>query len=199
MDQIEKKKSLHVETKASVGSRLQSLKKYLKIHRSYWIRVATLAILGVIGGRLLDEHRVLLHTRYVIYNWQTEKTYISKSSSLNTVFVAIDDDAFWKDELARRIPLKRDYLAKLVAAVSDADARVIALDFDLRQPISDGKPVSYPDYTKETNALLQVLKDVAEKRPVVLAESVDRAQNGPMQLQADIFDDFSFGDDDRNI
>ena len=97
------------------------------------------------------------------------------------------------------IPLKRDYLAKLVAAVNDADARVIALDFDLRSPISDGERAPYADYANETNTLLQVLKGVAEKRPVVLAESVDRTQNGPMQLQADIFNDFSFGKAEGNV
>ena len=193
MDQINNLKSSYV------GKRLRSLKDHLRKHKSYWIRVAALATLGIIAGRYLDEHRILLHTRYVIYNWQTEKLYKSKPSSLNTVFVAIDDDAFWKDELARRIPLKRDYLAKLVAAVSDANARVIALDFDLRLPMSDGERVSYSDYTKETNTLLQVLKAVAEKHPIVLAESIDRSQSGPMQLQGDTFDGFSFEDAQRNV
>ena len=46
----------------------------------------------------------------------------------NTVVVLIGDKEFWGTELARRSPLNREYLARLVVALDKLDPKVIALD-----------------------------------------------------------------------
>jgi len=167
--------------------------KLFQNRRPYWVRVICLALIGLAAEHLLDDERVLLHTRYTIYNVQTETLYRSKPAGLNTYFVAIDDDAFWKGELARRIPLKRNYLARLVTAVGDASPRAIVLDFDLRAPDAKGGSVPYSDYDKETNKLRESLQAVAMNHRLVLPRSVDVNANGQLAEQADIFDNLSFG------
>jgi CHASE2 domain len=161
--------------------------------------VILLAAAGIAVEHLLDREHVLLHTRYEIYNFQTEILYKAKAASLNTYFIAIDDDAFWKGELARRLPLKRDYIAKLVEAVGNANPRAIVLDIDFRSPTPDGSAVSFTDYEQETGKLLQALKTVAADHPVVLPRSVDLDAKGQLQEQSDIFDHFSFGDAARHV
>jgi hypothetical protein len=160
---------------------------------SYWIQVILLTIVGIAAEHILDREHVLLHTRYQIYNLQTEILYQAKPAGLNTYFVAIDDDAFWKGDLARRIPLKRDYLARLVEAIDHANPRAIVLDFDLRSPTPDGSAVSFTDYQEETGELLAALKSAAANHPIVLPRSVDLDAKGQLQEQSDIFDHFSFG------
>ena len=161
--------------------------------RLYWFRILCLALLGIAAEHLLDHERVLLHDRYKIYNVQTEVLYRSKPAGLNTNFVVIDDDAFWNGELARRIPLKRDWLAKLVAAVDAADPRAIVLDLDLRQPNSLGRTVPFHDYDQETHSLLIAVKAVGGHRPIVLPRSLDVGSDGELHEQKDIFegDDYS--------
>src|SRR5439155_13169816 len=87
------------------------------------------------------------------------------------MFVTITDDEFWKGPLARRRPLKRDYLADLVEAVAAAHPRVIALDFEFRAPLQEGQ-ASYHDYDKETELLLAAIDKAALDVPVILPKTL---------------------------
>ena len=50
-----------------------------------------------------------------------------------TALVLIGDDEYWGGELKRRVPIKRDYLAKLVNKLDQAQPELIVLDFILRR------------------------------------------------------------------
>src|ERR1044071_1837332 len=54
--------------------------------------------------------------RYVTYQFLTTLSW-RKALPQNTVVVLVDDDEYWRGEPARRVPIKRAYLAKLLRAI----------------------------------------------------------------------------------
>src|ERR1700753_1112356 len=66
--------------------------------RDYWLRVLGLAALGLCATHLLESHNVLLHWRYLLYQAQTKHLPTAHPAGFDTVFVVIDDDAFWKGD-----------------------------------------------------------------------------------------------------
>jgi CHASE2 domain-containing sensor protein len=81
------------------------------------------------------------------------------------MLVMIGDKEFYSRELARRNPLKRDYLARLVTAIDQAEARVIALDMDFGVR-------NYREYEKETEKLRAALAGVRPQATIVLTAAV---------------------------
>ncbi len=103
----------------------------------------------------------------------------------------IDDEDFWKGPLARRTPLKRDYLACLVRALDAANPPVIALDIALPSPIPQAGPAELPEYNAETQELLATIKEVSRRRTVVLATTL-AGSPGARTLNSNVFDDYDF-------
>jgi hypothetical protein len=161
--------------------------------------VVALACVGIGAERFLNDHYALLHYRYKAYQFQTNKLNRDKSAAIDVSFVAIDDETFWKGSLARRIPLKRDYIANLVEAIGSADPKVVVIDLDLRAPSSDGSPVKYSDYEAETRTLLSSLHTLAETHRIVLSKSVDLNSQGKLVEQVDILDEPSLADVAKNV
>lgn len=108
--------------------------------------------------------------------------------------VLINDDVFWEGELDHRSPTNRKYLAKLIRALDQADAKVIALDFDLRLPNPDkGFQVGrYPEdvYKEETDDLIKTIGDVAQRRRIVLAKNIEYASTDKNDHAENIFTHF---------
>jgi len=109
--------------------------------------------------------------------------------------VVIGDDEYWNGELSARVPIKRDYLAKIVEALKEANAAVIALDFDLRSPSPVGEPVEFPDYLGETKQLLDAVKDASQNRKIILPKSVMFDDQHNYVSRSDIYDRFNFESD----
>src|SRR5439155_19524188 len=101
----------------------------------------------------------------------------------NTVVVTIGDEEYWNGELERRVPVKRDYLAKLVQALDKLNPAVIALDFDLR-----GEPGRSTNYAEETEKLVAALKAAAENSHVVAAETIWLDEKNNDVLEPDVID-----------
>ncbi|MFZ1988505.1 MAG: CHASE2 domain-containing protein [Alphaproteobacteria bacterium] len=93
--------------------------------------------------------------------------------------VLIKDQEFWNGELEGRTPTKRDYIAKIVRRLDELNASVVALDFDLHlsdpnAAASVGNFSLIPKYlVPETDELVKAIREVAERRPIVLANKVD--------------------------
>src|SRR6266550_6446433 len=100
----------------------------------YWLTVLVLLVGGTVIGDILGEQYMWIRLRYRIYPYLQAATPGEKYPS-RTFLNLIDDDDYWKGKLARRVPLKRDYLACLVQALDSASPSLIALDVDLRSPI----------------------------------------------------------------
>lgn len=169
-------------------SKIQRLKKKGFF---YWLNVGVLIILGIVVGHWLEKQDVATRLRYRIHQVITRAYSPRQPYVTRTVVVLIGDDEYWKGELAMRIPTKRDYLARVVKALDQADASVIALDFGLRSPLPDGGPVSYNSYDTETKILFETIRDVSTRRPVILPKTI-RWVNGNYVPESDLYDGFDF-------
>jgi len=143
---------------------------------SYWAWIVFLTITGVLAGQLIGQRDLWREIRYKIYRFQTTALTPHHPADLPLTFVLIRDDQYWSGPLARRSPIKRDYLADLIRAVDRADPAVIAVDFDLRSPIADGSLIENPDYWAERTKLVLAIKDVATRRPLVIPKTVAYAK-----------------------
>lgn len=156
----------------------------------YWITAMVLILLGLVLGRYVDEHDMWLESRYWIYR-MIQKLNPHKSMVQATFVVKIDDNDFWKGDFDRRSPIRRDVLAKLIEHLADAQAKVIAVDFDLRSPDPDGNPRETPAYQNEDNALRDAIsRACAHHHAVVLPATIDFAKDGSYVRQSDIYADW---------
>lgn len=163
---------------------------------AHWAWLLALIAIGTFIGHEIGEKRLWTDVRYRIYQETLALTRIrGPLYPKRTALVLIQDDEYWKGELAGRAPIRRDYLGRLVEKLDAADAAVIALDFDLRSPAPDGSMVEHPAYVGETACLREALKCAAKHRPVVLPAAVGFDADGAYVEQSSIFSGFDFDSD----
>jgi len=153
----------------------------------YWIAVAAMVALGLRVGHLLEDiGSPLIEWRYGLFQWLTERGSLD-ASPWYTVVVEIGDEEYWKGPLARRVPIKRDWLAQLVKTVVEGQPRVIALDFDFRSPTPEGQPAEHPDYQAERDRLVQTVLEVARQTAVVIPKTIALDSGGHYIRRSDIY------------
>ena len=158
----------------------------------YWVVVVILIAGGSWVGGWLERQDFALDWRYKVSQVMQSQTprvpFIQR-----TVLVLINDEEYWKGELARRVPIKRDYLKTLLEHLDHADPAVIAIDFDLRSPVPDGSMVEHANYWSERDELLNEIKRVSQNpnRWVILPRTI-RWQDGSYVAESDIHDGFDF-------
>jgi CHASE2 domain-containing sensor protein len=158
----------------------------------HWVVVVLLGVLGIYLGRWLGHEDIWIEARYRIY-YALQSLVPHEPRPKATAVVLIGDDEYWKGELARRSPIKRDYLAKLVRALASANAAVIALDFDMRSPTPDGSLVNNADYERETRILVEAIKAASQRARIVLPAPLGRdPSTGLYVLESDVFAGVSF-------
>jgi len=165
-----------------------------KSHRKgwfYWATVLILVLVGIFLGKWLEVQEFALRPRYRIY--QSIQQGPRKPFVQRTVIVLIGDEEYWKGDLARRVPIKRDYLAKLISQLDKLDPAVIALDFDLRSQTADGSIIESQDYARETSEFLATLKEVSLKRWIVVPKTLN-FDRGFYTTESDIYDLYDFGE-----
>ena len=171
---------------------------------AYWITVLFLIPIGMLIGDLLGEERVWVNARYYLYNSLQSASAHSLTYSTRTTVVLIGDDEFWKGDLARRTPLKKTYLARILRKLDMANPAVIGFDIDLRSQTPDKSFVEHPDYQAETAELLDAINSVSRTRPIVLARTLI-SEPGPgetglssadsdlaYEAEPSVFDDYKF-------
>jgi CHASE2 domain-containing sensor protein len=172
-----------------IGVRAQPWLKQLRCKgRTYWLVAGGLIALGTGIGYLLSKEDAWISLRYSIYQ-SLEGARPIQPYAQRTSLIVIGDAEYWKGELARRVPIKRSYLAKLVQALDPADPAVIALDFDLSSPIPDGSLVEHPDYEAETKQFIDVLNTIGRRRAIILPTTIGTDDHGDYDLESDIFHD----------
>lgn len=162
---------------------------------NHWLIAIFLIGFGTYVGHKLGQSDIWMDLRYWAYQSFLYRLTPRAPHPKRTVLVLINDQEFWGPPLDGRRPLKRDYIAKLVCKLGEANAEVIALDVDLSLPI-DRKTYEAGPYKTETDALLQAVKQVARDRTVVLAQRLVREDSAGEGLEPSpaVFDGYPFGE-----
>ena len=151
---------------------------------SYWIGAVIVLIVATTGSHFVYEELRLEGLRESFF--QTLAEWVPRPTEPRyTRMVLIEDDEYWKGELAGRRPIKRRYLAQLVADLAQANAHVIALDFDVRLPDPSSLTIP-PDYAEETKVLIDAIKKAAASGvKIVLATPVSRKTRESTEYRRD--------------
>lgn len=161
---------------------------------SHWLQIGLLISCGVWAGDRLKESHLWMALRHHIYMSIHSLQYRDVHWQ-GTQVVLIGDDEYWGEELGGRVPVRRDYLARLVTALAHADASVIALDFDFRSPFPDGRVLVDPNYKEETEQLIAAIQEASTRCALVLPQTIGYA-DGNYTYEADIFEGIKFN---RNV
>ena len=185
--------NLIVKCEAALDRKLRvwALQLYKKSF-GYWLIVTIVIVVGMFVGDWLGRMDFWVTKRYQLYGL-LQKATTDPPYAKRTVMVFIQDDDFWRGELARRIPVKRDYLAKLVLKLDEGDPQVIALDFRLNSPDPDQTSSDSSAYQSETDSLITALRTVAPRRKIILAKTLtlESGQKGFWSLFQPETDDVS--------
>ncbi|MGA3160917.1 MAG: CHASE2 domain-containing protein [Terracidiphilus sp.] len=153
----------------------------------YWVEAVALILIGVWVGHYISAHNMWLETRYSLYSLMQETNW-RKPYVQHTFVVTVDDDDYWKGDFNRRTPIRRDLLAQLISRLADAQAKVIAVDFDLRSPVPDGNPRETPVYQHETDELLEAItKASSGHHAVVLPATIGYGPSRLLVLQSSVY------------
>jgi len=164
----------------------------------HWVWVVLLLVLGTLIGQWLGRSNVGIHLRYWTYQNVLQALIPRHPYPKRTVMVLLGDDEFWNGYLARRTPLKRDYLAKLVSRIGEANPEIVALDIDLSYPAPEILSEEHPDYYQETQQLLNAVNTVSQNRTVIFGRMVRYTDSeGNYEPVRAVFDDADFSKNEK--
>jgi hypothetical protein len=156
----------------------------------YWAIAAAVLALSVYLTPRLDDWTV--NIRYALFQRFSEWTAHPLKPRFIKI-VMIGDEEYYRGEPAERVPLSRDYLAKLVDALDRADAAVIALDFQMQLPDGNAKgtPGDYAEipapYRDETATLMRAIAHAAQSRAIVLPKKMTGPEPDGYRMLPDYF------------
>lgn len=171
-------------------------------HWIHWLIAVVLIMIGSVLSHQMELSPTLFDLRYRLYRF-IQNPWAIQPSFRDVVVVTIDDDEYWRGEPARRVPIKRRYLARLVSELAQGSPSVIALDFDLRSVDPTGQSLAttsdktiaipeHPDYVEETAELLRAIDKLPANVDIVLPKTIHRDESGYF-AEADVYDGFPFG------
>lgn len=161
---------------------------------SHWFVTVFLIAGSIYASKVLDERATWLSFRYYLFQ-RLQASSPRKAAPRWTTFVLIGDEEYWRGEPARRSPIKRTYLAKLVRRVAQFHPSVVALDFDLRSPVPDGTLLDHPDYQQEDDELIRTIQEVSTHQVIVLPRTLGWGITG-LVAESAIYDKDKFN---RNV
>jgi CHASE2 domain-containing sensor protein len=186
-------------------SAISHVRQVYRDHPLHWPTAVTLIALSWYLGPYVEEHGIIQPLQYWLYGF-TQNTSPRHPQARFTVVVKIDDEAYYLGEPQHRRPLKRLYIARLAEKLAKFSPGVIAFDVDFRAVDPSGKtrvkssngayelPVS-SDYLRETEEMLDRIRAVSAKCPIVLARRiVEDPDNDEYYIpRSDQYDGYDFG------
>ncbi len=159
----------------------------------HWQIVIILIGAGTYVGHKLGESQIWMDVRYAAYQKVLYRLTPRAPHPKRTVLVLIKDEEYWGPELQGRSPIDRDYLAKLLRKLAEANPAVIALDIDLSLT-TDQSHRDAGAYKEETDRLLAAVRDVSAERTVVLARRLQYADETEKEYRATaaVFEGYDF-------
>jgi len=154
----------------------------------YLLAVALLIPTGMYVSHWLNNRNFSTKLRYSIYQRLQNLSPNQSFHARNVALVLIGDEEYWHGELARRVPIKRDYLARLLTKLDATNPSVIALDFDFQLHNSRSGCSDYIDYSNETAELGTTIQRVSINRDIVLPKTLRKDENGDYILDSSFLD-----------
>lgn len=160
----------------------------------YWLEVAAVSGIGILASHFLNEHSPewLSHSALRLYQVLSDLDPREPSPGDITV-VLINDDEFWNQPFDRRLPLNRVHLAAAITKACSANPAVVALDFDLRSPLMDGKLNDNAVYADETKTLADTISKEASKACSIVLPATTycpRDVKQPCRVDPTVFSDY---------
>ncbi|HTW34102.1 MAG TPA: CHASE2 domain-containing protein [Rhizomicrobium sp.] len=160
----------------------------------YWLTAAVILLVSTWLGPSIEGIFNFSDVRNWLFQHLAQSvTHPAAARSVKLVFIG--DDEFWLGSLHHRTPTDRIYLGRLIKALDESGASIVALDFDLRvpDPDADVTPGDYTDidpykpYRDETDQLVRVIDDVAKRRKIVLVKTFGYGDDGGYRFEGDAF------------
>jgi len=179
---------LKLAARASIGSATN------RIHRiwsariggkavGYWSRAVAVLLVSILLAPWFERVPQVKAVRASVFQFMGEHTPRMLSPRYVKVLM-INDEDYWKGDPRGQVPLNRRYLAKLVHALAQANAAVIALD--VNEALSDPDKPDV-DITDDTKQLMTEIATAAKSRTIVLAKVF---RGNSYELAPDIFGAF---------
>jgi len=167
--------------------------EFLRHDVGYWLTAAVILAVSTWLGPSIEG----IFNFNDVRNWLFQhlaQSVTNPAAARSVKLVFINDDEFWFGDLHHRTPTNRVYLSRVIGALDQAGASIIALDFDLRVPDPDANvtPGDYQDidpykpYRDETDQLVRVIDDVATRRKLVLVKTFGYGDSG-YRFEGDAF------------
>jgi CHASE2 domain-containing sensor protein len=154
---------------------------------TYWVTAAVFAVIGYAVSHGLDSVTAWLDLKYSAYVVM-QNLRGGPDRVPQVVLVGIGDNEFYGHELQARRPLKRDYLARLVAKLAEANPRLIGLDVDFRSPVPESEASDFDAYAAEDRALVTALCDAQANTPIVISKAVYGDSIVPLRAERNVYD-----------
>jgi CHASE2 domain-containing sensor protein len=169
----------------------------------HWIWTIGLIVAGVVAEHEMDRYMAWERLRYGLYQ-SSQWLDLHPTRPKRTVLVLIGDEEYWKGELGRRVPIRRDYLAKLLDAIDKGEPELIVLDFNLQSPVPGSASLEHAQYVEETQKLINSIRGVSSRRKIVLpattkSEDETHYEREPTVLDGNNFDSRRVGEGDISL
>ena len=165
-----------------------------KMHRPrYWIGALAVLIVATLIAPYVEDQLGIVKLRYGLYQQMTQLEWRPLLPRFVKV-VLIGDREHWGSELQGIVPIKREYLARLVDKLAADNATVIALDFDVRLTTRNARgtlaeiPSSTLDGVKKLVHSIIAAADAGHR--IVLSKTIDFSDKGGYRLIPDIYQAF---------
>lgn len=161
---------------------------------SYWLRVAVICAFGLWASDWLADNSPGWLKAMQVDEYQFLNSLMPGKPQLHDLaIVLIDDDDYYKGDLAHRKPLKRDYLGRLVTTLCASQPKLIALDIYTRSPV-DGDPADAPIYKAETDQLFSAIEEASKTCKIVLARTLREPsiEGGSFTEETSVLDAYHF-------
>jgi len=164
----------------------------------YWVTASIVLFVAFTGSGYVYGYFHLINLRSQFFQELVELAPRPVEPGFVKI-VLIDDDEYWKGYLAGRRPIKRDYLARLVNFLVEANANVIGLDFDTRLP--DPQSMDIPaDYRVETEVLTKAIENAAQQgKKIVLSTPISYDNEQRYRRDPDIYQAHQLCKDDVSV
>ncbi len=133
---------------------------------------------GLFIGHALEHASALTSARYWLYGYQMRLQSRAPAAPHQTAVILLEDSDYWSQSYAGRSPVNRAQIAHLLDILREDGVQTIALDLDLRSPLSGCPGCDFSAYHDEDQALDTSIKQLCHHGNWLVVGTSIRFQDG---------------------